>query len=79
MRKDQHLDYLTEVFDKTAAICKTNRQTLRSIVNQIEFMSNNPLPKFIPKTKLFNGRNYQDYENEYMMYYNIYKNAKGDD
>lgn len=39
------------------------------------FLIKNPLAKFIPKTKLCNSRNYQEYESEYMLHYNLIKNA----
>lgn len=72
-RKRQQDDEIAELCDKTAAICANANHTLSNIRDYINLFKNNPLAKFIPNTKLVEGKSYQEYEREFMMYYNMIK------
>lgn len=42
------------------------------------FLIDNPLRLFVPAAHTFNGRGYADYEQEYLMWYNMLGPAGGD-
>lgn len=70
-------EQLTEVTDKISVICSKTTQTLNDVGRFYKFLVDNPLEKFIPKKKLFNGRTYYDYEREFSMYYKMIENNNG--
>lgn len=60
------LDKITETNVKIAAI-------LRKVNNYYQFSLENPLKKFVPATKTFNGRTYKEFESDYLMYFRMLK------
>lgn len=76
-QKNQQNDALAEITDETAAICSNIHRIYRDIDRYNRFNSTNPLSKFVPKTETFNGKTYQDYEREFMMYYKMIQKADG--
>lgn len=71
MRKNQQNDILAELTDETSAICANIHEIFRNIEGYINYINENPLRKWVPKTEMFNGKTYEDYEREYMMYYKM--------
>lgn len=69
--KSAQLEQLTEITDKINVICSKTTQILNDVGRFYKFLLDNPLEKYIPKGRLFNGRNYYDYEREFTMYYNM--------
>lgn len=69
--KSKQIEELTETTDKINAICSKTTQVLNDVGRYFKFLVDNPLEKYIPKGKLFNGRTYYDYEREFTMYYNM--------
>lgn len=70
MRRQQ-IDALTELGDEASNIGSNTAFILDDIDRYIKFINENPLRKYIPKHKLFNGQSYQVYETEFMMYYKM--------
>lgn len=62
---------IAELSDRTTAIYANISHTLSNVREYLNLFKNNPLAKFIPSTKLVDGMSYQDYEREYLMYYNM--------
>lgn len=48
---------------------------LDTVQKYVKFKWQNPLKKYIPLSKSFNGHNYYDYEREFLMYYNMITNS----
>lgn len=71
IRKNQQNDILAELTDETSAIVANIHQIFRTIESYVSFLNENPLRKLVPKTQTFNGRTYEEYEREYMMYYKM--------
>lgn len=70
-KKNQQNDVLAELCDDTAAILSNTERVFRNIDRYMNFINENPLSKWVPKTETFNGKTYQQYEQEFMMYYNM--------
>lgn len=77
LRKNQQNDALAEITDEASAICVNVHRIYRNIQRYIQFINENPLSKFVPKTETFNGKTYQEYEREFMMYYKMIQKADG--
>lgn len=77
LRKSQQNDALAEITDEAGAICTNIHRIYRNIGRYIHFITENPLSKFVPRTETFNGKTYQEYEQEYMMYYKMIQKADG--
>lgn len=60
----QHLDEIEAIATNTQQVIEKGRV-------YYNFVLANPLRKYVPPKKLFNGRNYREYENEYLMYYRM--------
>lgn len=71
MKKNQQNESLAELTDETLAICANIHRIFRTIDRYMEFIKENPLSKLVPKTEIFNGKTYQEYEREFMMYYKM--------
>lgn len=72
--KSTQQEQLDELTDKISVIVSKTAQVLDDVGRHLKFLVDNPLEKFIPKGKLFNGRNYYDYAREFSMYYNMVEN-----
>lgn len=71
MLQSQQNDTLAEMTDETAAVCANIYRILHNVERFKQFINENPLSKWIPKKETFNGKTYQEYEREFMMYYNM--------
>ncbi|XP_062550929.1 augmin complex subunit dgt5 [Armigeres subalbatus] len=60
----QHLDEIEAIASNTQQVVEKGRV-------YYNFVLANPLRKYVPSKKLFNGRNYREYESEYLMYYRM--------
>lgn len=69
--KCRQIEEITEIIDETTHIAQIRDVCLQRLGKYMEFLKTNPLRKYIPKSRLFNGRSYQEYEEEFMLYYNI--------
>ena len=69
-------DDLTRLMDEAAVIGSNTLEIMNTNSRYFKFLLENPLRKFIPKSKLFNGLTYPDFEREFMLYYNMIA-AKG--
>lgn len=77
MLKNKQDDVLAEVSDEASAICANVHRLHENIQHCIQFIKENPLRKYVPKTETFNGKTYQDYEREFMMYYKMIQKTDG--
>lgn len=77
MQQSQQNDSLAEVTDETSAICTNIYRTFENIERTTKFISENPLSKWVPKKETFNGKTYQEYEREFMMYYKMIQKPEG--
>lgn len=71
MLKNQQNDILAELTDDTSAIVANIHKIFKDIDRYINFIEENPLRKWVPKTETFNGKTYEEYERQYMMYYKM--------
>lgn len=71
MLQSQQNDTLAEMTDETSAICANIHRIIHNIERYKQFINENPLGKWIPKEETFNGKTYQEYEREFMMYYKM--------
>ncbi|XP_053676529.1 augmin complex subunit dgt5 [Anopheles nili] len=71
MRWKNNHGKICEMLDKIDAITSCTRQMLERARTYYNFVLANNLRKYVPATKLFNGRSFQEYENEYLMYYRM--------
>ncbi|ETN59580.1 hypothetical protein AND_008808 [Anopheles darlingi] len=62
---------ICEMLDEIELISNNIRQVLDKARRYHNFSIANSLRHFVPPTRLFNGRNYREYESEYMMYYRM--------
>ncbi|XP_050091025.1 augmin complex subunit dgt5 [Anopheles aquasalis] len=62
---------ICELLDEIDLISNSIRQVLDKARSYYNFSIANSLRQFVPPTRLFNGRNYREYESEYMMYYRM--------
>ncbi|XP_058463709.1 augmin complex subunit dgt5 [Malaya genurostris] len=69
---------ICEQLDEIEAVSFNTRQVIRKSRNYYSFVLANALRKYVPPNKLFNGRNYREYENEYMMYYRMINGTMGE-
>lgn len=76
-QKKQQDASLAEVTDETTAICANVHRIFENIQRYIRFINENPLRKYISSTETFNGKTYQDYEREFMMYYKMIPKPEG--
>ncbi|KXJ83175.1 hypothetical protein RP20_CCG008415 [Aedes albopictus] len=60
----QHLDEIEAIATNTQQVIEKGRVYYNFVVA-------NPLRRYVPPKKLFNGRNYREYESEYLMYYRM--------
>lgn len=77
MQKNQQNDALSEITDETVAICANIHRIFHNIERYVKFINENPLSKMIPTTESFNGKTYQEYEREFMMYYKMIQKSDG--
>uniref|UniRef100_A0A182WKW1 Uncharacterized protein n=1 Tax=Anopheles minimus TaxID=112268 RepID=A0A182WKW1_9DIPT len=62
---------ICELLDKIETLTNSSRQMMEKIRMYYNFVLANNMRKYVPCTKLFNGRNFREYENEYLMYYRM--------
>uniref|UniRef100_A0A182RAA0 Uncharacterized protein n=1 Tax=Anopheles funestus TaxID=62324 RepID=A0A182RAA0_ANOFN len=62
---------ICELLDKIETLTNNSRQTMDKVRLYYNFALANNMKKYVPSTKLFNGRNFREYENEYLMYYRM--------
>lgn len=74
--KQQQIDDVAEIMDKTTIMCSNTKEILNNIERYYTFLIENPLRKYIPKTKMFDSLTYFDYEREFLLYYNIIAGRK---
>lgn len=53
------------------AICSNIHRILENYQRYRQFIDDNPITKYIPQSETFNGKTYQTYEREFMMYYKM--------
>ncbi|XP_055609089.1 augmin complex subunit dgt5 [Uranotaenia lowii] len=68
---------ISELLDEIEAISGSTKQTIAKSRIYYNFVLANALRKYVPPNKLFNGRNYREYENEYLMYYRMINGSLG--
>uniref|UniRef100_A0A1Q3FX32 Uncharacterized protein n=1 Tax=Culex tarsalis TaxID=7177 RepID=A0A1Q3FX32_CULTA len=68
---------ICEQLDEIDAISGNTRQIIEKSRVYYNFVRANPLRKYVPPKKLFNGRNYREYESEYLMYYRMINGTMG--
>uniref|UniRef100_A0A8D8BZ65 (northern house mosquito) hypothetical protein n=1 Tax=Culex pipiens TaxID=7175 RepID=A0A8D8BZ65_CULPI len=68
---------ICEQLDEIDAISGNTRQIIEKSRVYYDFVLANPLRKYVPPKKLFNGRNYREYESEYLMYYRMINGTMG--
>lgn len=76
-KKNQQNESLAELTDETFAICANIKRIFCTIDRYMKFIKENPLSKFVPKTDIFNGKTYQEYEREFLMYYKMIEKPEG--
>ncbi|XP_058838868.1 augmin complex subunit dgt5 [Topomyia yanbarensis] len=69
---------ICELLDEIEAISGNTKQVIGKSRVYYNFVLSNALRKFVPPKKLFNGRNYREYECEYMMYYRMINGTTGE-
>lgn len=74
--KQKQIENVAEIMDKTTMICSNTKEILNNIERYYKFMKENPMRKYVPKTKLFDGLTYYDYEREFLLYYNMIAGRK---
>ncbi|XP_058067116.1 augmin complex subunit dgt5 [Anopheles bellator] len=62
---------ICKLLDEMELITNGTRQVLDKTRVQYNFAVANSLRKYVPAMRLFNGRSYREYENEYLMYYRM--------
>lgn len=62
---------ICEQLDEIDAVSSNTEQVIEKSRAYYKFVLANALRKYVPPKKLFNGRNYREYENEYLMYYRM--------
>lgn len=75
-RYDQH-SRLAELRDKCDRLTGVVQQKQQLTDRLFAFLLDNSLRMFVSTTRTFNGRTYQDYENEYITHHNIVEAANG--
>lgn len=60
-------------FDEITKMNVSIKSHLRAFATVIEFAISNPCRKYVPKTKRFEGKPYEWFEKEYMLYYKMLK------
>lgn len=65
------LNRLAELRDKCHLLTAALPQKQQLVDRLCAFLVDNSLRQFIPASKTFSGRSYQDYEGEFMSHYNI--------
>jgi hypothetical protein len=72
-QRDLNREAISELLDE---ISKTNVRTkscLRELEVLYQYLLTNPLKKFVPSSKKFDGKTYKEYENDFSLYYKMIK------
>lgn len=72
MHDDNVFDTCTGIKTIARKVQKTHEEGRK----YYEFLINDPLRAFVPKTKLYNNRSFEDYAHEYNMYYKMLEDHK---
>lgn len=72
-QRDKNCEDITIMFDEISRFNVSIQSNLRNIKLLYNFALENPLKKFVPKSKKFDGKSYESYEKEYMLYYKMIK------
>lgn len=76
MQRNQLNDALAELSDETSALFANTNRIFDNIQRYFHYIYDNPLSKFMSTTETFNGKTYQEYEREFMMYYKMIQKAQ---
>ncbi|XP_053665511.1 augmin complex subunit dgt5 [Anopheles marshallii] len=69
---------ICELLDIIETLTNSSQQTMEKVRTYYNFALANNMRKYVPPTKLFNGRNFREYENEYLLYYRMINGFGGD-
>ena len=72
-QRDENCEEISSMFDKISRLNVSIKSNLKNINLLYSFTLENPLKKFVPKSKKFDGKSYDSYEKEYMLYYKMIK------
>lgn len=72
----KHDDNIFETCQRITTNTTKIQQTLNESRKYHEFLINDQLRSFIPKTKEHNNRSFEEYAHEYNMYYKLLENNK---
>jgi len=72
-QRNKNCEKISSMFDEISRLNVSIKSNLRKIHLLYNFALENPLKKFVPKTKKFDGKSYESYEKEYMLYYKMIK------
>lgn len=72
-KNSENYERISELLDIIPSLHGTTTRILENVDNYFEYLLNNPLRKYVPPSKLFNGKTYKEYENEYTLYYRMLK------
>lgn len=73
-QRDENSKEISTMIDEISKLNVAIKVNLNTINSLYKFALENPLRKFIPKTKKVDGKPYEYYEKEYMLYYQMIKN-----
>lgn len=77
MKQRQQYDVLLNIMDQTRSKCMSAHQQINDVKRYLAYCEENPFTKFMPRSLKFNGKSYQDYEREFLNYYNMAQSARG--
>ncbi|KAL7037397.1 hypothetical protein ACKWTF_009194 [Chironomus riparius] len=72
-QRDENCEEISSTFDEISRLNVSIKSNLKNINRLYSFALENPLKKFVPKSKKFDGKSYESYEKEYMLYYKMVK------
>lgn len=76
-RVETDFEYMSELLHQIKLGSVKIKYTLDEANKYYNFLLSNPLKKFIPETKLFNGRTYAEYEAQYLVYFRMLNGCHG--
>lgn len=69
-------ELLTELRDQITGVNEIGQQTLKKCYKYFNFLLKNPLRKYVPSSIIFEGCNYQQLEQEFLLFYRILKHEE---
>lgn len=73
--EEQHTDTVIEKLNILKTTIRLNNDELKRLEMLLDFLIENPLRKYI-RSRIFNGRMYSEYENEYLRHFNTINKQK---